>query len=96
MTLRESGEAAKSFRLKCLIVLLLLISGNVQPNPGTDNHAGFKTPADLKEGSGLGFLHLRILQGSVLYPSSRCDKDCDKTQANNYDISLAEQFQIHE
>lgn len=45
----------------CLSVLLLFMSGNVQPNPGHDTHANFTTPADFKERSGLGFLHLNTV-----------------------------------
>lgn len=58
---RRSNELhKKSFKLKCLIALLLLMSGNVQPNPGPDTPIGFNTPADFKERSGLGFFHLNV------------------------------------
>lgn len=43
---------------KLLIALLLLISGNVQPNPGPET--SFETPADFKIRTGLGFLHLNV------------------------------------
>ena len=45
---------------KCLIILVLLMSGNVQSNPGPDIPTCFDTPADFKERSGLGFLHLKV------------------------------------
>lgn len=58
---RKSNEShKKSFKLKCLIALLLLMSRNVQPNPGPDTPIGFNTPADFKERSGLGFFHLNV------------------------------------
>lgn len=52
----------KSFRQRCLIVLLLLISGNVQPNQGpvTASASSFETPADFKSRYGLGFIHLNV------------------------------------
>lgn len=45
---------------RCLIVLLLLMSGNVLSNPGPYVATNFTTPADLKSRSGLGFIHLNI------------------------------------
>lgn len=50
----------KLFRKRCLIVLLLLISGNVQPNPGPISASSFETPADFKSRYGLGFIHLNV------------------------------------
>lgn len=40
-----------------LIVLLLLLSGNVQPNPGPELQF-IQTPSDFKSFSGLKFFHL--------------------------------------
>jgi len=40
--------------------LLLLISGNVQPNPGPDSVISFNTPDDFKSRAGLGFIHLNV------------------------------------
>lgn len=44
---------------KCLVLILLLISGNVHPNPGPIiNSLG--TPEDFKSRTGLGFIHLNV------------------------------------
>lgn len=53
---------SRSEKLKCIVVLLLLISGNVQPNPGPTTNAqqGLSTPADLKNSSGLGLMHINV------------------------------------
>lgn len=56
----SSIQSFKSLKLRCLIVLLLLISGNVQPNPGPDSAICFNTPADFKSRAGLGFIHLNV------------------------------------
>lgn len=45
---------------KCLIILSLLMSGNVQSDPGPDIPTGSDTPADFKERSGFSFLHLNV------------------------------------
>lgn len=47
--------STKSFKLKWFILLLLLISGNVQPKLGPDVNPRFNTPADFKSRSGLGY-----------------------------------------
>jgi len=42
-------------------LLLLLLSGNVQPNPGPPSSSSqIATPADFKARSGLGFIHLNV------------------------------------
>ena len=41
-----------------MIMLLLLLSGNVQPNPGPDMPKPWDTPADFKCRSGLGIIRL--------------------------------------
>ncbi len=53
---------SKSARRKSFIVLMLLISGNVLPNPGPYNRCApiFTTPTELKSRSGLGFIHVNI------------------------------------
>lgn len=58
----NSKDNIKSFRQRCLIILLLLISGNVQPNPGpvSDSASSLETPADFKSRCGLGFIHLNV------------------------------------
>lgn len=62
MPLSRHAEPDKISRRKLLIFILLLISGNVQPNPGpTDSllrNSGFNTPSDFKTRTGLGFIHL--------------------------------------
>ncbi len=57
------GGHNKSFpvnlNLRCMIMLfLLMLSGNVQPNPGpiTSMHCS-PTPSDFKSRTGLGFIH---------------------------------------
>lgn len=57
---RSNESYKKSIKIKCLIALLLLMSGNVQPNPGPDTPICFNTQADFKERSGLGFFHLNV------------------------------------
>ena len=48
-------------RKRCLVFLLLLLSGNVQPNPGPPSSSSqIATPADFKSRSGLGFVHLNV------------------------------------
>ncbi len=54
--------ASKSARRKSFIVLMLLMSRNVLPNPGPHNRCAptFTTPTELKSRSGLGFIHVKI------------------------------------
>lgn len=52
-------------KLRCLIMLLLMLSGNVQPNPGPvlgllNNLQSVATPSDFKSRHGLGFIHLNV------------------------------------
>ena len=51
-----------SFKRKgCLFFCLLLLSGNVQPNPGPPSSSSqIASPADFKARSGLGFIHLNV------------------------------------
>lgn len=44
---------------KCFIVILLLLSGNVHPNPGPDLNC-LSTPDDFKARSGLGIIHINV------------------------------------
>ena len=44
---------------RLMIILLLLLSGNVQPNPGPELQCT-QTPADFKSKSGLKFVHLNV------------------------------------
>lgn len=46
---------------KCIITLMLLMSGNVQPNPspGSDMIL-LQTPADFLNRSGIGFVHINV------------------------------------
>lgn len=46
-------------RQRLLIVLLLLLSGNLQPNPGPELQS-IQTPSDLKSLSGLIIVHLNV------------------------------------
>ena len=48
-----------SVRRKCMIVLLLLLSGNIELNPGPDINC-LRTPCDFKSRSGLGVVHLHV------------------------------------
>lgn len=59
-TLKEEKLSEKSRLQRALIVLLLLISGNVQPNPGPDVVTSFNTSADFKSRTGLGNVHLNV------------------------------------
>ena len=49
-------------RKRCLFFLLLLLSGNVQLNPGppSSSSSQIATPADFISRSGLGFIHLNV------------------------------------
>lgn len=52
-------------KLRCLIMLLLMLSGNVQPNPGPvlgllNTLQSLATPSDFKSRHGLGFIHLNV------------------------------------
>lgn len=52
-------ESKSLARQKVLILLLLLLSGNVQPNPGPPaNH--IDTPEEFKSRSGLGIIHINV------------------------------------
>lgn len=51
-----SDYAAKQ---RWMIVLLLLMSGNVQPNPGPELHT-IQMPSDIKQMSGLSIVHLNV------------------------------------
>lgn len=51
---------SKSLQQRCLIVLLLLISVNVQPNSGPDSVRNFDPPAGFKSRSWFGFIHLNV------------------------------------
>ncbi len=39
---------------------MLLMSGNVSPNPGPHIASNFTTPVELRSRSGLGFIHLNV------------------------------------
>ena len=61
----KKDPSNKSIRAdyRCIIVLLLLISRNVQPNPAPDSAESaviFNTPAEFKTSSGLGFIYLNV------------------------------------
>ena len=48
-------------RKRCLFFLLLLLSGNVQPNLGPPSSSSqMATPADFKARSGLGLIRLNV------------------------------------
>ncbi len=53
---------SKSARRKSLIVLMLLISGNVLPNPGPYNRCVpiYTTPTELRSRSGLVLIHVNV------------------------------------
>lgn len=57
----SNAPCKKLVKQRCFLLLLLLMSGNVKPNPGPDNTASFTTPAEFKERlSGIGFLHINV------------------------------------
>lgn len=44
-----------------MVMLLLILSGNVQPNPGSNTFVQcLPTPSDIRSKTGLGFLHLNF------------------------------------
>lgn len=55
----KKEKPCKVIKQRCLVILLLLISGNVQPNPGPDMQC-LQTPSDFKSRSGLGIFHLNV------------------------------------
>uniref|UniRef100_A0A3B3HCE9 Reverse transcriptase domain-containing protein n=1 Tax=Oryzias latipes TaxID=8090 RepID=A0A3B3HCE9_ORYLA len=65
LTLYELASTYNNTVLKCnvkqrlMIILLLLLSGNVQPNPGPEVQC-IQTPTDLKLISGLKIIHLNV------------------------------------
>ena len=47
--------------LRCIITLLLLLSGNVQPNPGlATTKLCLQTPTDFLNRTGIGFIHMNV------------------------------------
>lgn len=52
-------ESKSNVKQRLLIVLLLLLSGNVQPNPGPELQCP-QTPSDFKSLSGLKYVHLNV------------------------------------
>lgn len=54
------SRVRNSVKRRSLIVLMLLMSGNVSPNPGPYTALSFTTPAELKTRSGLGFIRLNV------------------------------------
>ena len=49
----------KVAKLRCMILLLLMLSGNVETNPGPGLDCA-QTPADFSSRSGLGIIHLNV------------------------------------
>lgn len=58
----SARNVSKTVRRRSFIILMLLISGNVSPNPGPFNDCGptFKVPVDFRSRSGLGFIHMNV------------------------------------
>ena len=55
----KKEKQCKVINQRCLVILLLLISGNVQPNPVPDMQC-LQTPSDFKSRSGFGIFHLNV------------------------------------
>lgn len=55
----QSIEPKSKLKQRLLIVLLLLLSGNVQPNPGPELQYS-QTPSDFKIMSGVKYIHLNV------------------------------------
>lgn len=51
---------SKSAKSRLLIIILLLVSGNVKPNPGPDAYKLCHTPEEFKSRAGLGIIHLNV------------------------------------
>lgn len=66
-----------------MTVLLPLISGNIQPNPGpvSDSASSLETPADFKSRCGLDFIHLNV-QSLI----SKMDMVCIWAQSTDADV----------
>lgn len=43
-----------------MVILLLLLSGNVETNPGPDTQTHYYAPADFKSRTGLGLIHINV------------------------------------
>ena len=56
---KESMQTTAWEKRKCFVVILLLLSGDVHPNPGPDCNC-LSTPDDLKARSGLGIIHINV------------------------------------
>ena len=52
-------NSIKMFRIRCMIMPVLMISGDVQSNPGPDSDC-IQTAADFNARSGLGIIHLNV------------------------------------
>lgn len=46
--------------LKCVVKILFMLAGNIQPNPGPFDIKCLLTPADFLNRLGLGFVHLNV------------------------------------
>jgi len=59
---KNAVSLGATMRQRCLIIMLLIICGDVQPNPGpVDIDSKIcNTPADFKNRSGLGIIHLNM------------------------------------
>lgn len=49
----------KNLKQRCLIMLMLLMAGNINPNPGPVENC-LSTPLEFSDRSGLGVLHLNV------------------------------------
>lgn len=56
---QHSQQSTSNIKRKCFILLLLLLSGNVRPNPGPSLN-NISTPDDLRARTGLGILNLNV------------------------------------
>ena len=55
----QTQRMSQTWRMAVWMFLMLLLSGNIHPNPGPEL-AQLENPADLKDISGLRFIHLNV------------------------------------
>lgn len=60
LTVIHNHHRCKLPKQRLLLILLLLISGNVHPNPGPEQIMSYDTPESFKCRKGLGFCHLNV------------------------------------
>lgn len=56
----KENKSCNNTKLRCVIMLLLMLAGNINANPGPSDMKCLPTPNDFLSRSGLGFLHINV------------------------------------